>query len=489
MRGVWAILAVIGSVAVSAQSHDTTQFEIQADNPVLYQLDQLDMQNWAANDPTLQPIPARDSLVYPSEEVIEQRLIELDKQSPLDLSYNKTVSSYIKMYVQRRRELSAKILGKSEEFFPLFEQVFDNQEIPLEIKYLAVVESALNPVARSRVGATGLWQFMLYTGKQYGLEVNSYMDERRDPYLSTVAAGKYLTHLHGLYDDWNLALAAYNCGPGNVNKAIRRSGGHRDYWKIYRWLPRETRGYVPAFVAVNYMMAYADEHHLYPAEPRYRAYELDTLRICYAVSFDRVSEFAGVDREELTYLNPMYKAGFIPDPDQPVVITLPRKKIGAYLANEESICYYRTDKELARAVAVEEPQRVVHVVRRGQSLGLIAQRHGVSVRSIMNSNGLRNSRIRAGQRLYIDKKVVKKTKSKAPKEKEASTKPKEASESVKNKMPLDVTYFFYTIKRGDTLWDIANAHAGVSLDQIKRMNTGVNFKRLNPGDKLRIPVT
>ena len=490
MRGFGAILLMIGSLVLHAQSEELPQFEIQSDDPVVYQLDQLDMKNWAANDSILRSVPTGpDSAVFPSEEIIAQRLMELDRNSPLDLSYNKTVSSYIKMYTQRRRALSAQVLGRSEEFYPLFEQVLDNAGMPLEIKHLAVVESALDPVARSRVGATGLWQFMLYTGKQYGLKVNSYIDERRDPYQSTIAAAKYLEYLHGLYDDWNLALAAYNCGPGNVNKAIRRSGGHRDYWKIYRWLPRETRGYVPAFVAVNYMMAYAEQHNIFPLKPKYRAYEVDTLRICYAVSFDRIEELAGIDSEELAYLNPMYKAGFIPDPDQPISITLPRNKIGTYLANEENICYYRTAKELERAVAVEEPQRIVHVVRSGQSLGLIAQRHGVSVRSIMNANGLRNSRIRAGQRLYIEKRVTTASKSKSSKKKAVKSKPASSTAQARAKVPAAGTYFFYTIKRGDTLWDIANAHTGVSLEQIKHMNQGLNFRRLNPGDKLRIPAS
>jgi len=466
--------------------------EIQPDDPVLYQLDQLIIQEYANNDPTLVERSSTSAVPYPSEDEIELRLIDLDRTTPLELTYNKVVSAYIKMYADRKRTLTEDIMGRTELYYPIFERIFDNADIPLEIKHLAVVESALNPKARSRMGATGLWQFMLYTGKQYGLSVNSYVDERYDPIASTEAAAAYLTYLNGLYNDWNLALAAYNCGPGNVNKAIRRSGGKRDYWKIYPYLPRETRGYVPAFIAVNYVLAYADQHGLVPREPMYRAYEVDTLRICYAADFGKVEQFSGIPVEELRYLNPMYKKGFIPEPEQPVCINIPRKKVGAYLANEENICYFRSESELARvaeAAKANEPvetERITHIVRRGQSLGLIAQRYGVSVRSIMNTNGLRSTRIRAGQRLYVDKRVRanKKKLSSSAKASTGTSKPTPATD-----ITGDVTYFFYTIKSGDTVWDIAKLYSGVSVDQIKKLNIGMNWKRLNPGDKIRIPAS
>ena len=291
-----------------------------------------------------------------------------------------------------------------------------------------------------------------------------------------------------------MALAAYNCGPGNVNKAIRRSGGKRDYWKIYPYLPRETRGYVPAFIAVNYIMAFAEEHNIKPTAPKFRAYEVDTLKICYAVTFDKVAEYAGVSIDELRYLNPMYKSGFIPEPDQPVSLNLPKKKIGAYLANEENICYYRSEREVERAAnmaVAKEPtqtERVTHVVRRGQSLGLIAERYGVSVRSIMNSNGLRSSRIRTGQRLYIDKRV-RASKTKPTPAKKEPVEAKKESTMPATDLAEEVSYFFHTIKSGDTVWDIAKLYSGVSVDQIKHLNQGMNFKRLNPGDKIRIPAS
>lgn len=484
MRAYAHISLMLFVATALAQDVDLPDFVIQEDDPVLYQLDMMDV-NHVIN--ALDPSPVlSDSAAFPSEDIIEARLAELDRMSPVDLSYNKIVSAYIKMYTQRKRKLSSIVLARSQEFYPLFEQMLDLKGLPLEIKHLAVVESALDPRARSRMGATGLWQFMLYTGKQYGLEVNSYIDERRDPKLSTEAAAVYLKYLHSLYDDWNLALAAYNCGPGNVNKAIRRSGGHRDYWKIYRWLPRETRGYVPAFIAVNYLMAFHGEHGIEAAETRYHAYELDTLKVCYALSFDRIEKFAGIDVDELSYLNPKYKLAYIPDPNEAVTITLPKKKIGAYIANEESICYFRTEDELEKSQTVDEPERIVHTVRRGQTLGSIANRHGVSVRGIMNSNGLRSTRIRPGQRLYIDKANQKKTTlaKKAPVAKPAE---KKEAPAVKQASLDDITYFYRTIKTGDTLWDIANDYSGVSVDQIKRINQGMNFRRLNPGDKIRIP--
>ena len=266
------LLFALTPAALFAQP--TEPLPLFADDEVVVRLDELASIPWVKNSPMLADTEALNVHGFPAtyipawpEAVYSKRMEALDSQTPFNLIYNKTVQAYIDLYATRKREMTSRMLGLSDLYFPVFEEYLDREGMPLELKYLAVVESALNPSARSRAGAVGLWQFMLPTGKMFGLDVTSYVDERHDIYKSTKAACAYLKYLHGLYDNWELALAAYNCGPGNVNKAIRRSGGHRDYWKIYDHLPRETRGYVPAFIAVNYVYAHAADHNLYPAAP------------------------------------------------------------------------------------------------------------------------------------------------------------------------------------------------------------------------------
>ena len=259
----------------------------------------------------------------------------------------------------------------------MFEEKLDQFDIPLELKHLAVVESALNPSARSWVGASGLWQFMYTTGKIYNLEVTSYVDERRDPYASTIAACRYMKKLYSMYGDWNLVLAAYNSGPGNVNKAIRRSGGHKDYWKIRPYLPRETRGYVPAFIAVNYVMNYAPEHNLYPTVPTHLYSDIDTVHVCRETRFDQISLFTGLTIEELEILNPSLKKNIIPETPTCQVLCLPQSTIGTYLANEDSLMNYKPSQPQAVDGYIEEEIVEYYTVRSGDVLGLIAQRHGV----------------------------------------------------------------------------------------------------------------
>ena len=243
------------------------------------------------------------------EATYQSRLQYLDGQTPFDLTYNPVVQSYIDLYAVRKREMTSRMLGLSDLYFPVFEEYLDRHGMPLEMKYLAVVESALNPAARSRAGAVGLWQFMLPTGKMFGLKADSYVDERHDLHKSTEAACNYLTYLYKIYDNWELALAAYNCGPGNVNKAIRRSGGRKDYWEIYDHLPRETRGYVPAFIAVNYVFAHAADHNLYPVAPTYCAHEVDTVQVCYPLDLSNIAALTGQQRRGAAGPEPHLQAG------------------------------------------------------------------------------------------------------------------------------------------------------------------------------------
>lgn len=389
---------------------------VPADDPVMQRLDDLALVPWIKNSAftadtaklNIHDFPASHIPVW-TDKVYEHRLSVLDANTPFELSYNKVVQSYIDLYSGRKREMTSRMLGLAELYFPVFEEYLDRHGMPLEMKYLAVVESALNPNARSRVGAVGLWQFMLPTGKMFGLHADSYMDERHDLHKSTEAACKYLKYLHNMYGNWEMALAAYNCGPGNVNKAIRRSGGEKNYWKIYDFLPRETRGYVPAFIAVNYIFEHAADHNLYPVIPTYCAYEVDTVQVCYPLDLNALATMTGASVSEVRELNPTFKLGIVPDIDEPVSLYLPREAAIAFVENEEEIQYAPINtaatiaaaKSNATPVVNKTPQQRLHTVRSGESLGVIARKYGVKVSDLKRWNGLRSDMIRAGQKLKV----------------------------------------------------------------------------------------
>lgn len=417
-----------------------------------------------------------------SDSIYAERLSALNELSPMALGYNSTVKSYIELYSLRRREQVSKMLGLAQYYFPLFEQALDKYDMPLELKYLAVVESALNPMARSRVGATGLWQFMYATGKMNGLSVNSYIDERNDPIKSTEAACQYLTQLYRIFDDWNLALAAYNSGPGNVNKAIRRSGGQKDYWAIRPYLPRETASYVPAFIAVNYIMNYHEEHLIFPTQLKPSFFSTDTVNIKERISFEQITELINISEEELEFLNPAYRHKLIPKKSKgSYPLVLPLDKIGLFISNEDSIYkiaaqhFEETKTEVPAVVPMND--RVRHKVRRGEVLGTIAEQYGVSVSSIRNWNGLRGNTIRVGQRLTIYPRRM-------PAESVASSTPK--SPSPKTSPSKDGEYESYRVQNGETFYSIAKKYPGVSAQNIMAWNNIDNARRLKPGMTLKI---
>lgn len=420
-----------------------------------------------------------------------KRLDALNRNTPVELSYNKRIRSFIALYALRRRELTERVLGLSKYYYPMIEETLDRYDIPLEIKHLAVVESALNPGARSRAGAVGLWQFMYWTGKANGLKVSSYIDERQDPIKATEAACKYLLELHGMYNDWNLALAAYNSGPGNVNKAIRRSGGKRDYWSIWPFLPRETRSYVPAFIAVNYIMNFAEEHGITAQEPLLNFWQRDTIQVQGPLSFDVLSEKIEIDKTLLAALNPSFRRDKIPADGRTHILALPSSKIIPFIDAYEDI---QASRETTTLKVVEEKDVMrYHYVRRGEVLGTIARRYKCSVRQLMSWNNLRNSRIRVGQRLVVYAKETKSVPTLLPKrgvkteKKEVSAKKTEeqTTETLKEKAPK-AEFLYHTVKTGDTLWDIAKKYDGVSVSQLKQLNSSINVNRLKPGQKLKI---
>jgi membrane-bound lytic murein transglycosylase D len=300
------------------------------------------------------------------------------------------------------------MLGLSNYYFPFFEDALERYHLPLELKYLSVVESALNPNAVSRAGATGLWQFMYGTGKIYGLDINTLVDERRDPYKASDAAAHYLKDLYGIFGDWHLAIAAYNCGPGNVNKAIRRSGGKRDYWEIYYYLPKETRGYVPLFIAANYVMNNYKEHKICPVQMNFTAH-IDTMMVSDKIHFDQVSTVIGIDKEELKSMNPQYRQEIVPGtPEKPCVLCLPASYTLTYIDYQDSIPKYKADELLYANLTVapttpvvKQSEYKIYKVRRGDTLSRIASRNRVSVTKIKRWNNMHSSKIFPGQRLRI----------------------------------------------------------------------------------------
>lgn len=407
--------------------------------------------------------------------LLKQRLAELDARTPFNVEYNPSLESVIKGYLKNRRRTMAKLMALSDYYFPMFEQELDKYDLPLEMKYLAIVESALDPRARSRVGATGLWQFMYATGKMFGLEVSSYVDERSDPLMATEAACKYLKSLYGSLGDWDLALAAYNSGPGNVSKAIRRSGGRTNYWNIRPYLPRETAGYVPAFLATMYIFEYAEEHGFESNGPRIPYIATDTVRVKKRISLQQVSQIADLELAELEFLNPSYKLGIIPVvKDEDYMLRLPVDVVGKFVANEEAIYAYaeaefnKREKPLPELMAQSNGLR--YRVKSGDYLGKIASRHGVTVSQIKRWNRLRSNKLKIGQRLTIHSRKKKAT----------------TSKRVNNSSPVaDENTRIYTVKNGDSLWSISQKFPGVTIQKIKKWND-ISGNNLKPGTKLKI---
>ena len=342
------------------------------------------------------------------DSVIARRLRSMHTVFPM--SYNEVVRSHIRMYLNRMSGRMDAILTLAEFYAPVFEEALARWGVPEEVKYLTIVESAMNPQATSRMGAAGLWQFMYTTGKMYGMEVNSVVDERRDTYKSSDAAAHHLHDLYAIFHDWQLALAAYNCGAGNVNKAIARSGGKRTFWEIYPWLPRETRGYVPAFIAAAYVMTWYPEHGLRP-EKAVIPLRTDTVMVEKNLFFCHVSQYTGIDVDELRALNPQYRVDFVPGEEGSYPLCLPTGKMADFIGWADTIFAAAQDSLLRAPTARTALQKgtkegsssgsLYHKVRQGETLSSIASRHGTTVKRIKKLNGLKSDRIRVGQRLRV----------------------------------------------------------------------------------------
>jgi membrane-bound lytic murein transglycosylase D len=452
-----------------------------------------------------------DENVSFSDAVYQQRLERLPCIIPMD--YNSVVRRCIDLYADRRRELVRYMMGMADLYFPVFEQILDVYDLPDELKYLAVVESALKPDALSRVGASGLWQFMLPTAKLYGLEVNSLIDERLDPAKATHAACRYFKEMYSVYGDWHLALAAYNCGPGNVNKAIRRSGGKTNFWEIFPYLPRETRSYVPLFIAAAYIMTYHCEHNLCPIQTSL-SLASDTVMVHNLLHFQQAADVLNVDIELIRMLNPQYKRGIVPGNIMPSPLKLPVSATLAYIDRADTIGRHRLDELLAGYETVDlsgdtkdNPRRetVRHTVASGENLNTIASRYGVTARDIRRWNKLSSNRVASGRRLtvHIDNGGIAYARNEEkPTEKETSTAAAPAaSRQIAQVAPRQQApppsgnavaesgdrMISYTVRSGDSLYSISKKYPGVTISMIQTANS-MKGSMIKPGQILKIPV-
>ena len=415
-------------------------------------------------------------------DLLKSRLSKLNAETPFNLEFNPALEKVINSYLRYRKKYYPALMAKARYYFPMFERYLDQFDIPLEMKYLAIVESALKPRARSRVGASGMWQFMYGTGRQFDLKVSSYVDERYNPEKATIAACKYLSQLYKIFGDWDLALAAYNSGPGNVSKAIKRSGGYKNYWNIRPFLPVETAGYVPAFYSTLYIFEYADEHKIYPEVPEFFNFQTDTVRVKRTVSFDQISEVLDIEEQQLEALNPSYKLNIIPYVEgRNYAVRLPRTRIIDFLDKEQQLYALADMEEQSREKPLpkyfEMDKRISYRVRSGDYLGKIAEKFGVKISQIKQWNRLKSSRLRVGQRLYIFPRKIPASRYQNP------SKPKSKTAKTTN---TSNKYDIYVVKNGDSLWIIAKKFKNVSVDQIKKWNNIWSAKSLKPGTKLKI---
>jgi membrane-bound lytic murein transglycosylase D len=455
-------------------------------------------------------------------ELLKERLKEMDAKSPFNIEYNVGLENLIKSFLKNRKKAYERLMGLSEFYFPMFEEALAKHNVPLEIKYLAIVESALNPKATSRVGAAGLWQFMYQTGKQYKLNIDSYVDERRDPVKSSDAAAVYLSKMYKIFGDWDLVLASYNSGPGNVSKAIRRSGGLQNFWNIKKHLPRETQGYVPAFLATMYIYEYHKEHGIVPNRAVIKSFETDTIMIKNQISFKHIADLMDVPMAQLQMLNPSYKTNVIPSyKNQKHALRLPSDKIAAFVSNEDKIYAYvehqnnRREKvivkkkptfevvkdTLSTAVASSneyegnESQAIAtkikkskylttnYKVKKGDNITLISQRFGVSVAQIRKWNHLRKSSIPLGKNIRIY--TLDKENAIANEERTSSERVSEKQMTASNENDNSTEKSdYYVVQKGDNLKSIAKKF-GVSIKELKQWNN-IETMTVNLDEKLRV---
>jgi membrane-bound lytic murein transglycosylase D len=493
-------------------------------DPILEMLDSLEKERYftcnAALTDSCMAVAAEGrptSIPYYDDLIIEARLAKLDAETPFDLIFNQSVKNYIQLYGYKRRGLVSRMISLANLYFPLFEEKLAKYNLPMEFKYLAIVESALNPNAVSKSGAAGLWQFMYPTGKMFGLDVTSYVDLRRDPLHSTEAACQYFAYLYRMFGDWQMVLAAYNCGPGTLTRAIRRSGGKKTYWEIRPYLPQETQGYVPAFIAVNYVMKYQLQHHIYPLPIKSEYFYSDTILVKQEVSFSQISQVLEIPMEDLRFLNPAYRLQIIPGTEKAMSLRLPADKIGSFLNRESEVYTY---KRIEPVLSVDNREftystvKKYHKVRKGESLTVLAKKYGCTIAEIKKWNRIRSSKVNPGKLLvlYVKEKVpVEKpippttvalvdslgsdstnTVAAEPAEGDSLVPPlapNNTASTAKSSAPRtneSRKMVFHTVQKGDTLWKIANKYKISTVDEIMGLNGLKKNYKLVPGTKLKV---
>ena len=423
---------------------------------------------------------ASDSIPVFPDLVYEYRITELNNQTPIELDYNKYVRRYIDVYTIERREHMENIAGRAKKYFPMIEEKLDKYNLPLELKYLAIVESALDPFAVSSSGAVGLWQFKLNTSRMFDLKVNSYIDERRDPYKSTEAACKYLQYLYNTYNNWQLALAAYNGGPGVVRKAMERAGENKSFWELYKYMPAQTKGYVPAFIAVNYAMNHLDKHGLTPKEVKYEYFSTDTLMIHYETTFQKISSVLDISEEDIRDMNPVYRRDIIPNLGEPATLILPKDKVVTFLKKEEDIYNSKSLTSVSGNIDSMSmggnKEKVIHTVRKGEYFHKIAMNYGCTIEQIRAWNQLPDNNLNVGQKLeiWVDSSYIERIN-------DEQMKVRRTAEADTNRRVI-----YYTVKEGDTIWKIANKFNCESIAELIKANDIQNETDIKPGKRLKI---
>lgn len=494
---------------VTAQQSDTTT--IQSDESaarITRDLDSL-VNNWyvrmaysnlpgsSYNDTASAPI---------TDSVYIDRLSKIN--SVIRLPYNNIIRNHIQVYTVRQREKFCAVLGLADYYFPMIENIFDSYGLPAEFKYLAIIESALNPNAVNRhSGATGMWQFMYSTGRQYGLTINSVIDERKDPVKSTHAAARFIRDLYNIYNDWVLVIAAYDCGPGNVNKAIRRSQNKKDYWDIYYRLPRETRGYIPQYVAAAYAVNYNAEHNLKPL-PVNIPVSTDTIIVNKDIHLSQISEVMGIPLEELRALNPQYKIGLVPGSSRPMALILPMNHLSDFIDLHDTIRSYKRDVYLNKSTQIADPThssyvtadvkgktKLFYTVKDGDNLGFISGWFRVTVSDLRYWNNIYRNTIRVGQKLvvYVDpskSEFYSKLNTMSFEEKQAlvgKTAPSNIQPvAIQQTIETEGDFITYTVRNGDTIWDIVKMYDNVTTSQVLALNNISDPEKIKVGQKLKI---
>jgi membrane-bound lytic murein transglycosylase D len=441
---------------------------------------------------------------YPDSVYLE-RLARIN--SLIKLPYNSVIRNSIHVYTVKKRKNFSAVLGLSDYYFPMIEDIFDSYGLPSELKYMAVIESALNPNAVNRYsGATGLWQFMFSTGKLYGLMINSLVDERRDPVKATHAAAKYIKDLYNIYNDWILVIAAFNCGPGNVNKAIKRSGNKKDYWDIYFRLPRETRGYIPLYVAATYAVNFYAEHNIIPL-PLNIPVSTDTIMVNKDIHLNQISEVMGIPLDELRALNPQYRTGLVPGSSKPQSLTLPVSHLGDFIDKNDTIRNYKPELYLSRINRTADPLRsvylpanikgktkLIYTVKDGDNLGFISEWYRTGVSDIRYWNNIYRNTIRVGQKLaiFVDPSksdYYSRINSMTFEEKQQLIGKPATLNPVTAPPPVtasDGEYVTYMVRRGDTIWDIVKQFENVTATEVLSLNNISDPSKIKAGQILKI---